>query len=192
MGAILILAFGLSREGSVVGRKPLGLVVSAAVALWRVTATLVNLCAGPYEPQQADDWQFWGSVSERKYPDNRVTGWNHLIGCARSDVIVESGDQTCAELPLRCPYVDAVRGMPGFDPNESFTVGRGLMREPTPRRCNIRTQNDGRRTLRQPFCVERHRRDPTPEISLDTSTERMQDRIVLVCTRGQPHYVGGH
>jgi len=62
-GAILLLAFGVNREGSVVARKPLGVVASAVVALWPATHTLVNLLAGPYDLQQADDWQLWGYVS---------------------------------------------------------------------------------------------------------------------------------
>lgn len=62
-GAILLLAFGLSREGSVVGRKPLGLAASAAVALWPVTSTLVNLFAGSDNLEQADAWRFWGYLS---------------------------------------------------------------------------------------------------------------------------------
>lgn len=62
-GATLLLAVGLSRAGSVVARKPLGLLAAAAVALWPVTATLVNLFAGSYELEQAGSWQFWGYVS---------------------------------------------------------------------------------------------------------------------------------
>lgn len=62
-GAILVLAVGLSREGSVVARKPLGIVASAAVALWPLTDTLVNLFAGPDNLEQADAWVFWEYLS---------------------------------------------------------------------------------------------------------------------------------
>ncbi|HCS60878.1 MAG TPA: hypothetical protein DIW46_05690 [Microbacterium sp.] len=62
-GAILVLAIGLSREGSVVARKPLGIAASAAVALWPLTDTLVNLFAGPDNLEQADAWRFWEYLS---------------------------------------------------------------------------------------------------------------------------------
>ncbi|MEV4774248.1 hypothetical protein [Microbacterium sp. LWH12-1.2] len=62
-GAVLILAFGLSREGSVVARKPLGVASSAAVALWPLTDTLVGLFAGPMNPEQAEAWLPWSYLS---------------------------------------------------------------------------------------------------------------------------------
>ncbi|WP_111467129.1 hypothetical protein [Microbacterium suaedae] len=62
-GAILILAVGLSREGSVVARNPLGLAASIAVALWPVTRTLVAVLAGPDTPEQLVAWRFWEYLS---------------------------------------------------------------------------------------------------------------------------------
>lgn len=61
--SILLLAVGLSREGSVVARKPLGLVSTAAVAIWPVFYTLVRLFAVRDTPQQADAWLFWDYLS---------------------------------------------------------------------------------------------------------------------------------
>lgn len=58
-GAVLVLAFGLSRGGSVVARKPLGLVASALVALWPLTDTFVELFAAPLSLEQVRAWGFW-------------------------------------------------------------------------------------------------------------------------------------
>jgi hypothetical protein len=59
-GAILVLAAGLHRAESVVARRPLGTAAAAAVALWPLTATLVELLAGPDTPAEARGWAFWG------------------------------------------------------------------------------------------------------------------------------------
>ncbi|MFF2486854.1 hypothetical protein ACFVSU_10660 [Microbacterium sp. NPDC058062] len=61
-GAILVLAIGLGREGSVVARKPLGLAASAVVAVWPLTASLVGMIAGPIDAEQVDTWSIWGDL----------------------------------------------------------------------------------------------------------------------------------
>ncbi|MCK3771020.1 hypothetical protein MZK47_15225 [Microbacterium aerolatum] len=61
--AILILSIGLSREGSVVARKPLGVTASAVVAVWPLTTTLVSLGISVQNPGQASPWQFWMYLS---------------------------------------------------------------------------------------------------------------------------------
>ncbi|MFC8681977.1 hypothetical protein ACFT30_10680 [Microbacterium ureisolvens] len=61
--AVLLLAVGLSREGSVVARRPLGMASAAIVALWPLTHSIVNLLAGPWAPDQADAWLFWTYLS---------------------------------------------------------------------------------------------------------------------------------
>ena len=61
--AILILSIGLSREGSVVARKPLGVTASAVVAVWPLTTTLVSLGISVQNPGQATPWQFWVYLS---------------------------------------------------------------------------------------------------------------------------------
>lgn len=61
--AILIFAIGLSREGSVVARKPLGLTASAVVAVWPLTTTVVSLGTSAQDPGQTTPWQFWTYVS---------------------------------------------------------------------------------------------------------------------------------
>ncbi|MGO1839547.1 MAG: hypothetical protein ACTH2J_03700 [Candidatus Microbacterium stercoravium] len=62
-GSILLLAVGLSREGSVVARKPLGLVSAVVIAVWPVTRTLVGLVFVRDTPQQAAGWLFWDYAS---------------------------------------------------------------------------------------------------------------------------------
>ncbi|WP_156149299.1 hypothetical protein [Microbacterium foliorum] len=61
--AILILSIGLSREGSVVARKPLGVTASAVVAVWPLTTTLVSLGITAQNPGQASPWQLWTYLS---------------------------------------------------------------------------------------------------------------------------------
>lgn len=63
--AILVLAFGLHREGSVVARRPLGLAAATIVALWPAVATVVNLLTAPTDLTTAgsDAWLFWLSLS---------------------------------------------------------------------------------------------------------------------------------
>lgn len=61
--AILLLTIGVTRESSVVARRPLGLAAAAVVALWPVTRTLVQLFAPPWSPEQADAWLFWMYLS---------------------------------------------------------------------------------------------------------------------------------
>jgi hypothetical protein len=117
--AILILAIGLNYEGSVVARKPLGLTASAAVALWPITARLVNLLADPVSLEQVDDWRLWyylsmvlplmfGVIAAMQVARTRVVTapWNwaplwvlcvqtaiwvlpQVIGAAAPDVLVE-------------------------------------------------------------------------------------------------------
>lgn len=62
-GAILVLAVGLSREGSVVARKPLGLAASAVVAVWPLIAVAVTSIASPFEPQHVQLWLVWGYLA---------------------------------------------------------------------------------------------------------------------------------
>lgn len=60
-GAILVLAFGLHREGSVVAHRPLGLAAATLVALWPAVATIINLLTIPTDLTTAgsDAWLFW-------------------------------------------------------------------------------------------------------------------------------------
>ncbi|WP_047524119.1 hypothetical protein [Microbacterium sp. ZOR0019] len=62
-GAILLLSIGLSREASVVARRPLGLTASAVVALWPVTATVLGPLVLPQEPTATEAWQTWSYLS---------------------------------------------------------------------------------------------------------------------------------
>ncbi|UUE19871.1 hypothetical protein [Microbacterium sp. J1-1] len=62
-GAILLLSIGLSREASVVARRPLGLTASAVVALWPVTATVLGPLVLPQEPTATGAWQTWAYLS---------------------------------------------------------------------------------------------------------------------------------
>jgi len=59
--AILVLAFGLHREGSVVARRPLGLAAATLVALWPAVATIINLLTIPTDltTARSDAWLFW-------------------------------------------------------------------------------------------------------------------------------------
>jgi len=63
--AILVRAFGLHREGSVVARRPLGLAAATIVALRPAVATVVNLLTTPTDLTTAgsDAWLFWLYVS---------------------------------------------------------------------------------------------------------------------------------
>ena len=63
--AILVLAFGLHREGSVVARRPLGLAAATVVALWPAVATVVNLLTTPTDSTAASSgaWLFWVYLS---------------------------------------------------------------------------------------------------------------------------------
>ncbi|MGW8482651.1 hypothetical protein ACWGJP_05890 [Microbacterium sp. NPDC055903] len=63
MGAILVLAFGLRREGSMVARRTLGLAAAFLVAAWPVIDTLVGLFGWPADIDQVDDWLFWTYLS---------------------------------------------------------------------------------------------------------------------------------
>lgn len=62
-GAILLLSIGLSREASVVARRPLGLSASAVVAVWPVTATVLGPLLLPEEPTATGAWQTWAYLS---------------------------------------------------------------------------------------------------------------------------------
>ncbi|MCK8478521.1 hypothetical protein [Microbacterium aurugineum] len=62
-GAILLLSIGLSREASVVARRPLGLSASAVVAVWPVTATVLGPLLLPEEPAATGAWQTWAYLS---------------------------------------------------------------------------------------------------------------------------------
>ncbi|MGS0562913.1 hypothetical protein [Microbacterium aurugineum] len=62
-GAIFLLSIGLSREASVVARRPLGLTASAVVALWPVTATVLGPLVLPQEPTATEAWQTWTYLS---------------------------------------------------------------------------------------------------------------------------------
>lgn len=57
--AVLVLAVGLSREGSVVVSKMLGLAAATALALWPLVDTIVNLAATHVGPAEVDAWLFW-------------------------------------------------------------------------------------------------------------------------------------
>jgi hypothetical protein len=63
--AILTLAFGLHREGSVVARKPLGLAAASVVAAWPFVATIVSLAATPTDAAATDTeaWPVWVTLS---------------------------------------------------------------------------------------------------------------------------------
>ena len=64
-GAILLLAFGLHSEGSVVARKPLGLAAATVVAVWPLVASTISLLATPADAEAAatDAWLVWVTLS---------------------------------------------------------------------------------------------------------------------------------
>ncbi|WP_300266262.1 hypothetical protein [Microbacterium sp.] len=61
--SILLVAVGRDRHDSVVARRPVGLVASAAVALWPLTHTVVGVFSEPISPAQVDAWMFWTYLS---------------------------------------------------------------------------------------------------------------------------------
>jgi len=58
--AVLLLAIGLSREGSVVARKPLGLAAMVVVAVWPLTAFVLTSLLTVQEPVGGDGWMIFG------------------------------------------------------------------------------------------------------------------------------------
>lgn len=62
-GAILLLAVGLTREQSVVARRPLGLASAAIVAVWPLIDTVVSLFLSPWTPDQAEALLFWAYLA---------------------------------------------------------------------------------------------------------------------------------
>lgn len=61
--AILLFAFGLSREASVVGRTPLGVTAMVVVALWPLIKFVVTQSLDSHAPSNDTAWMIYGYAS---------------------------------------------------------------------------------------------------------------------------------
>jgi hypothetical protein len=61
--SILLFAIGLSRDASVVARRPLGLTAMAALALWPLAAFALSRALMPDAPTNDSGWTIFGYVS---------------------------------------------------------------------------------------------------------------------------------
>src|SRR3546814_17528559 len=61
--AVILLAIGLTREGSVVARRPLGLSALVAVALWPLASSVIAGLLEARSPEDAAVWTTYGYLS---------------------------------------------------------------------------------------------------------------------------------
>jgi len=139
--AILVLAFGLNLEASVVARRPLGLTMSSVVAAWPLVNTIGSLISGPIDLEQVGTWSPWGYLStilplfaaliaalqvgrEQVVPKpwNWVPLWV-LIAQVALWVLAQSVGSTAPEILARMPGLLATLGTIGF---LAGTLGLGI------------------------------------------------------------------